>query len=368
MVESLGREFERRGWRVMTAGIGSEPHIRGQRLGVYSSRLKSHRMLVRAAAECTASLRLAVKVLWTIFVRGNPKPDLIVLLLPSLFLCLPAAIVRWLTGARLYLVQRDIYPDWMIESGVLSRGFAARVLFALKNFALSQCDFVGVECEENYRFIPERFRDKLGVLLSWRDFGSDAPEGTPATSDGTLLVYGGRMGVVQGFDRFLTGLLSLDRRDVQLRVYCDERGRFELAAQFGDVDELQNVELREMLAEPEFLRAAAGAHFGVITLSPRMRTHNIPGKMLAYLAAGIPVLAIGPSGAALERIIDRLGIGFYASGAPETAISAALAAGASPASMCRLKEAVREARRVFAVGAAVDCILQQLAWDVPRRT
>jgi glycosyltransferase involved in cell wall biosynthesis len=50
-------------------------------------------------------------------------------------------------------------------------------------------------------------------------------------------------------------------------------------------------------------------HVGLITLDRRLTTHNIPGKLLAYLEAGIPVLASVNPCNDLLKIIDEAGVG-----------------------------------------------------------
>ena len=50
-------------------------------------------------------------------------------------------------------------------------------------------------------------------------------------------------------------------------------------------------------------------HAGIISLDQRHKTHNIPGKFLSYMQAGLPVLAVINSGNELERIINDNGVG-----------------------------------------------------------
>ena len=48
---------------------------------------------------------------------------------------------------------------------------------------------------------------------------------------------------------------------------------------------------------------------GIISLDQRHKTHNIPGKFLSYMQAGLPVLASINHGNDLEDIINDNGVG-----------------------------------------------------------
>jgi len=121
---------------------------------------------------------------------------------------------------------------------------------------------------------------------------------------------------------------------------------------------LQRIDIHPMLQDREFLAQAAKAWFGIVTLSPDMQTHNLPGKMLAYLAAGIPVMAFGPRNAALGQAIRQLDIGHYMDAADEAASLEALRQVIdNPGARIGERRALVAARKVFSPASAVDIIM-----------
>jgi glycosyltransferase involved in cell wall biosynthesis len=50
-------------------------------------------------------------------------------------------------------------------------------------------------------------------------------------------------------------------------------------------------------------------HIGLVALDPRHRTHNVPGKFLAYMQAGLPVLARVNAGNDLIGMIEAEQVG-----------------------------------------------------------
>ena len=359
MLDCLRRELQSRGHTVDVAGIGSEPHVRVASHSVFSDRLKSERLVVRAMAEAWSAVRLSLKLVVAIKRKSIAKPALVVLYVPSIFLAIPAVLIKKMFNAPMFLIQRDIVPDWLIASGRLRPGFATRVLFAIKNFTLHHATTIGVECAENMQFIPARYRSKSIVLDNWRNFDVDdkrlasrQPNHAPC-----FFIYGGRIGVAQGFDRFLSAFVAAAGTE-QLRIHCDDRGLEALNAMPFTNENKARIDVHPMLAEADFLEAAAAASYGLVCLAPEMKTHNIPGKLLAYLAAGIPVFAVGVAGSALQRVVEELNCGvFAAANSPRAIIDTIQLVISDKALQKTHQQAAFAARDRFRVETAADTIL-----------
>jgi glycosyltransferase involved in cell wall biosynthesis len=82
----------------------------------------------------------------------------------------------------------------------------------------------------------------------------------------------------------------------RLRTDADNRG-------------LDNVAFYDEIDPTEILGLYAQCHIGIVSLDLRHKTHNIPGKFLSYMQAGLPVLAsINPCND-LEGLILREDVG-----------------------------------------------------------
>jgi glycosyltransferase involved in cell wall biosynthesis len=77
---------------------------------------------------------------------------------------------------------------------------------------------------------------------------------------------------------------------------------------------LANVVFIEEVDSGEIPAILEQSHIGLIALDPRHTTHNIPGKLLSYLHAGLPVLARINPGNDLEGLINNEGIGRVVAG------------------------------------------------------
>lgn len=99
------------------------------------------------------------------------------------------------------------------------------------------------------------------------------------------------MGVAQGMDILLDLAESLAHRDDIGFIFVgrgSELGRLKERVKTRGYpntlffDEVDSSEVQGLLAQ---------CLVGLLTLDPRHKTHNIPGKLLSYLVAGLPVVA-----------------------------------------------------------------------------
>jgi glycosyltransferase involved in cell wall biosynthesis len=119
------------------------------------------------------------------------------------------------------------------------------------------------------------------------------------------MVYAGNIGVAQDMDNLLRLAASLrDRMDCKLLFVGDgtERARVQLQCARQGLDNV--LFLPEV--DPQQLRGVLRAcDIGLIRLDRRLRSHNIPGKLLSYLEAGLPVLASINPGNDLGQLIEN---------------------------------------------------------------
>ena len=72
---------------------------------------------------------------------------------------------------------------------------------------------------------------------------------------------------------------------------------------------IDNVVFHDEIPSSEIPGLFAQCHVGIVALDPRHKTHNIPGKFLSYLKAGLPVLATINQGNDLGKLILSEGVG-----------------------------------------------------------
>ena len=247
---------------------------------------------------------------------GGVKWDGIVWYSPSIFLGPLANALKTTSGCRGYLIVRDIFPEWAVDMGLMGRGLPYRLLKFVANYQYEVADVIGIQSPGNRGYFERwtrRLPEKVEVLQNWLapampGFCSISVAGTPLAGR-TIFVYAGNMGIAQGMSVLLDlaeglkarqdiGFLLVGRGSdaMALRRSAQERG-------------LANVLFYDEIEPAEIAGLYAQCHVGLVALDPRHRTHNIPGKFLSYMQAGLPVLAAVNAGNDLVALIESEGVG-----------------------------------------------------------
>lgn len=288
--------------------------------------------VIRAAAPRTkdiGKIRRALAEWWLPYalLRGllrspyaQQRWDGVVWYSPTIFL---APLVRRLArrdGCRRYLIVRDLFPDWALDAGVLREGPVYRYFKRVERGQYAAADVIGVQTPANAPLVA---RDappgaRIEVLSNWMAVPPLAPTSIDLSqgplAGRTVFAYTGNMGAAQGMNALLDLALALRHR-ADLGFLFVGRGTElpRLQAQAA-ANALNNVLFVDEIDSREVPGLLAQCHVGLIALDPRHRTHNIPGKLITYLHAGLPVLARINLGNDLQALIQDEDIGFVVAG------------------------------------------------------
>ena len=215
---------------------------------------------------------------------------------PTIFLGPLARAVKRQHACRGYLIVRDLFPDWAVDAGVMRRGGLPYRFFKwIERFQYRQADVIGVQTPSNAALVANDAPagTRIEVLHNWLSAPArPAPDACPPLGvlDGRInFVYAGNMGVAQDMDGFVTLAKRMRDRDDVGFVFV---GRGSEAVRLKDEAKGQPNLLVMDEIDPSVLPALlAKCHVGIVALHPAHGTHNIPGKLLTYLHAGLPVLA-----------------------------------------------------------------------------
>jgi glycosyltransferase involved in cell wall biosynthesis len=232
---------------------------------------------------------------------------------PSIFHGPIASALKKASACKGYLIIRDIFPEWAADMGLMSRGLPYKLFRAVAKYQYSVADVIGIQTQGNQSYFADRPNSRIEVLQNWladaTNVGCSIDVAGGALAGRTIFVYAGNMGVAQGMDVLLNvaerlrirtdiGFLFVGRGSdaKRLREDADKRG-------------LDNVAFYDEIDPTEIPGLYAQCHIGIVALDPRHKTHNIPGKFLSYMQAGMPVLASINPGNDLVDMIESEGVG-----------------------------------------------------------
>ena len=338
-------------------------------LRVRTLRTKDVGMLRRAVGECLLSF-----FMWR-GLRASPLAgvpwDGLIWYSPSIFLGPLVASLKRRHGCRAYLILRDLFPDWAVDAGVMRRGLAYRFLKRVERYQYAAASMIGVQTSANVPLVAASCIDsvaRIEVLNNWLAAPAqpETADALPASLAGrTIFVYTGNMGVAQGMDCLLDLALRLRSRDDIGFLFVGRGSEVTRLQQRVQAERLHNVVFRDEVDAGEIPGILRQCHVGLIALDPRHTTHNIPGKLITYLRAGLPVLARINAGNDLEQLIDDEDIGRVCTGDRQDLLQQfAEDLASSPDTRVRMGAAgLRLAERAFSPVSIVEQVVRQLQPD-----
>jgi colanic acid biosynthesis glycosyl transferase WcaI len=244
------------------------------------------------------------------------RPEVVLVIEPTLF-CLPAALlVARFCGARTWLHVQDFEADAGFELGMLkSAGLRSAVEWMEKKF-MSAFDRVSTISEKMLtRLLQKSVMPSAARLFpNWVDTGAIFPLPQPSSlraelgisAGQTVALYAGTMACKQGLEVLAEAAGRLAGRDGPRFVFCGEGpGKASLADQTGHMANVQWIGLQPFerlndllnLADIHLLPQRAGAADLVM-----------PSKLTGMLASGRPVVATSQPDTQLAHVVENRGI------------------------------------------------------------
>jgi glycosyltransferase involved in cell wall biosynthesis len=251
---------------------------------------------------------------------ASSRWDGVVWYAPSIFHGPLVAKLKRANDCKGYLILRDIFPEWAVDLGLMSRGLPYRFFRAVAEYQYSVADVIGVQTEGNRAYFNDwevQHGRRLEVLHNW--LGQPATRPCPiqlaqtALAGRKVFVYAGNMGVAQGMNAMLDLAHRLHHRADVGFLFVGRGSEAARLQQEAEHRQLSNVMFHDEIDPDDIPALYTQCYAGLVSLDPRHKTHNIPGKFLTYMQMGLPVLARVNAGSDLVRIIETEGVGLATS-------------------------------------------------------
>jgi colanic acid biosynthesis glycosyl transferase WcaI len=270
----------------------------------------ARRLLGYASFSIGSTLRLALL----------PRQDVIVSMTTPPLIVVAAVLHKLLhRRARIVLWSMDCYPDAAERFGELRvGGWLSGVLRRLNRWVFGHLDAVvaldGAMVDLlRSQYAPHPGRPPFTVIPNWERASLFPPPGrdeppwpgyAPLRTEGrVVVVYLGNTGVGHRFDTVLDAAAELG--DDALFLFVGGGARWsDLEGEVG-IRGLTNVVLHGYVPKEDTPAVMAGADGALITLDDRSLGVMSPSKLHANLAAGLPVLYVGPAGSNVDEAIEQ---------------------------------------------------------------
>ena len=241
------------------------------------------------------------------------RPDAVIVLTTPPLIGLVALFASRLRGFRVVLWSMDVYPDVAIALGTIRSGsVVGRTLSAASRFLVRRVDAIVALGETMAVRLREHGASHVEVIHNWADEAVIVPRpssGHPLReqwgwSNRFVVAYSGNLGLAHEFDTTLNAAKQL--AETLPNILFAFIGSGPRAGEVRNAARgIPNVEFREVVPRAELGATLTAADVHLVTLLPQMAGLVVPSKIYGALAAGRPVIYVGPRAGEVFEIISE---------------------------------------------------------------
>ncbi len=245
--------------------------------------------------------------------RG-PRPDMVVTLTTPPLLPLLGTLIQAARGSRHFIWEMDVYPDVAVSCGYFrAGGVLERGVGLLADFSRRRADGILAlgECMRTRLVARGVERDKIMVAENWADGNAIQPMPRPGNQKELVVLYSGNLGLAHDTETIAAAMSALNDIDGFRFIFTGGGPRRRRLQDFCEQQALRSVEFRSYVQRMSLGESLGAGDIGLVTQKDACCGMVVPSKVYGLLAAGRPVLFIGPADATPARIIRRFHCGWH---------------------------------------------------------
>ena len=289
----------------------------------FMNSLRNGSYFFRFSFEIILALSLSFKILKNKNILQDI--DLIICYCPSAFLWMPSLVLKLITKSPVYLILRDIFPDWLINVGIIKNKFLFSFLTLISYPQFLVPNIIGCESKSDTDFIKNKNKKKIvETLYNWPSLNEKLINlrelnnldfmkyyKTNKNDNDTLGVYTGNDSLSHDLTSglsFLKNYFKAHNKSSKLIVNI-------FSSQTTYANSLQNqskcfLEKNwDMLPEYYLPKIYTLFDFGIVSLNIKHKTNNLPGKFISYIQFGLPVLCFVNNKSDLSIMVNNYDCG-----------------------------------------------------------
>ncbi|MEZ8829275.1 glycosyltransferase family 4 protein [Vibrio cyclitrophicus] len=245
---------------------------------------------------------------------GKDTFDGVVYYSPSIFFGSLVSKLKKRCKCYSYLVLRDFFPQWAIDSGLMKEGSLIERYFRFfESFSYRQADTIGVMSEKNLEIFNSNteLRYPTTILRNWANL---SPHYLPdkvsnlrerlGLNDEVIYFYGGNIGHAQDMANLMRLAKSMQCFDKAHFLFLGQGDEVKLVNNLMKEWGLTNCSYLPSVSQTEFKDILAQVDVGLFSLSAQHSAHNFPGKLLGYMVQSLPILGSVNKGNDLMDLVN----------------------------------------------------------------
>lgn len=251
---------------------------------------------------------------------SDVKFDLVIYSTPPITFCNAIEYVKKRDGAKTYLLLKDIFPQNAVDLGMMSKSGIKGLIYKVfrnkekKLYKISDC--IGCMSQANVDYVlkhnPDIYPEKVGICpnsVEVVDMSVDEKTRDEIRRkydipmDKKVFVYGGNLGKPQGIDFMIECLKSQEKNEEVYFLIVGDGTEYGKIESYVENNKSTNVRLMKRLPKEDYDKLVAACDVGMIFLDHRFTIPNFPSRLLGYMQAKIPVLAVTDPNTDIGKVI-----------------------------------------------------------------
>ncbi|MBE5868218.1 MAG: glycosyltransferase family 4 protein [Lachnospiraceae bacterium] len=230
--------------------------------------------------------------------------------------------------AKTYLLLKDIFPQNAVDMGMLSKTGLKGILYRFfrnKEKKLYQVsDYIGCMSQANVDYIISHNAEVNSEIVEICPNSIEVMDKSVSEKerieirqkyniplDKKVFVYGGNLGKPQGIDFLIECLKRQEMNEDVFFLIVGDGTEYPKIEEYINKSQVQNVRLMKRLPKDDYDLMVGACDVGMIFLDHRFTIPNFPSRMLGYMQAKLPVLAVTDPNSDIGKVIVDGGFGWW---------------------------------------------------------
>lgn len=255
-------------------------------------------------------IQVTLKMLITI-AKSKKKYDAVYITSPPIFVGIVGLFAKWKFKSKFILDIRDLWPDTLKGVSVFDRKWIVALSKHLEKKLYQKAHLIIINSEGFYNHVTNIIKSEKPILFLPNALSCNEFRMANEKLERFSVIYTGNIGLAQNVDFLKTLANQLHQENIQFNVvgYGVKLDEFK---KYVKEKNLVNVQFKSALDKKACLQFTKLHHVGIVSLTNAEVFETVlPGKLIDYIACGLPV--IGKVKGYARQVIESNNLGFVSS-------------------------------------------------------
>ena len=236
------------------------------------------------------------------------RPDVVITLTTPPLLSLIGNAIKLLRGSRHFIWEMDVYPDVAVDLNYFQAGGPLdRITGLLADLSRKYSDGILAlgPCMKERLIARGIAPDKIHIAENWADGALIQPIPRSNGDERLTLLYSGNLGLAHDVDTLLGAMKALQQDNLVRFIFAGGGPLRKQLAADCEAAALTAVEFRPYSPKTDLRESLGAGDIGLVTQRNSCMGSVVPSKVYGLLAAGRPILYIGPRMSTASLLIRK---------------------------------------------------------------